>query len=128
MELGYFYVDENGMIQLNKYKMTVRDYKTVEKADYTDTVYFMNEANADEWENNIIPKHQLLELVSKEELDTSKYAWMAGVELKTDNHTREIEQIASYGSIEAYTASLDTARDEYLLDLDCRVAMLELGI
>lgn len=128
MELGYFYVDTDGIIQLNKYKLVVRDYKTVEKTAYTDTTYFMNEENAAEWENNIIPQHQLLELVSKEELDTSAYAWMAGIKLRTDNHAKEIEEIAAYGSIEAYESSLPDTSAAYQLELDFRLAKLELGI
>ena len=128
MELGYFYVDENGVIQLNKYKMVVRDYKTVEKTDYTDTTYFMNEKNAAEWEINIIPKHQLLELVSKTEIDTSDYAWMAGIKLRTDNHAEEIAEIAAFGSVEAYEASLPETSAAYQLESDFRLAKLELGI
>lgn len=126
--LDNFYVDENNTIQLNKYKMVVRDYKTVEKTDYTDTTYFMNEANVQEWETQLIPKHQLLELVSKEELDTSAYAWMAGIKLQTDNHAKEIEEIALYGSYEAYEASLPESQDSVNLENDYRLSKLELGI
>lgn len=123
-----FYVDENNTIQLNKYKLVVRDYKTVGKTDYTDTTYFMNEANMLEWTEQLIPKHQLLELVSKEELDTSEYEWMRGIELKTDNHVREIEEIASYGSYEAYEASLPESQDAFNMDVDYRLSKMELGI
>ncbi|MGN0106090.1 MAG: hypothetical protein ACI4A5_00150 [Hominilimicola sp.] len=126
--LDNFYVDETNTIQLNKYKLIVRDYKTVEKTDCTDTTYFVNEADMKEWTEQLIPKHQLLELISKEELDTSAYAWMAGIALKTDNHTKEIEEIASYGSYEAYEASLPESQDAFNMDTDYRLSKIELGI
>lgn len=128
MELGIFYIDENNTIQLNKYKMVVRSYETVEKSAYNDTTYFMDETNTYEWETNIIPKHQLLELVSKENLDATQYSWMAGITLVTENSTKEIEQIVSYGSYEAYIASLPVSNDAYQIETDYRISKLELGL
>lgn len=125
--LDNFYVEDN-KIRLNKYKLVVRDYKTLEKTNYTDTTYYVNEAGYAEWTEQLVPKHQLLELVSQEELDTTEHAWMDGIELRTDNHWKEIEEIVAYGSIEAYEASLPNAVDEYLLDIDCRISAIELGI
>lgn len=126
--LNNFWIDGENRIRLNKRVIVVRDYKTVEKADYDETTYYVNDASYKEWTEQLIPKHQLYELISDEPLDTSAVAWMDGIELRTDNHAREIAQIAAYGSMEAYTASLDEARDEYLLDLDCRISAVELGI
>ena len=126
--LDNFYIDEHNTIRLNTFKMVVRDYKTVEKEEYTDTTYYMNDAQVHEWETQLIPKHQLNELVSKEELDTSAYAWMDGIVLRTDNHWKEVEEIASYGSMEAYKASLPEATDEYLIDMDARITAMELGL
>lgn len=123
-----FYIDSDNKIQLNTYKMVIRDYKTVEKTDYTDSTYYMNDDRVKEWTEQLIPKHQLLELVSQEALDTSAYAWMAGIELVTDNHPKEIEQIASYGSYEAYVASLSETQDAFNLDVDYRLSKMELGI
>lgn len=125
--LDNFYVEDN-KIRLNKYKLVIRDYKTLEKTEYTDTVYYVNEADMKEWTEQLVPKHQLLELVSKEAIDTSAYEWMDGIELRTDNHWKEIGIIAAYGSIEAYEASLPEATDEYLLNLECRMSAIELGI
>ncbi len=126
--LNNFWIDGDNRIRLNKRVIVVRDYKTVEKADYDETTYYVNDASYKEWTEQLIPKHQLNELISDEPLDTSAVAWMDGIQLRTDNHAREIAQIAAYGSMEAYTASLDEARDEYLLDLDCRISAVELGI
>lgn len=123
-----FYIDTDNRIQLNTYKMVVRDYKTTDKDEYTDTTYFMNDEQYTEWTENIIPKHQLLELVGKEKLDTSEFEWIAGISLKTDNHAREIEEIASYGSYEAYEASLPESQDMFNMDVDYRLSKIELGI
>ena len=122
----YFSV-KNNAIALNKYKAVVKHYKP-DMESFTESVHYLDEEGMNELENNFVAKHKLYELASKEELDTSEYAWMEGIELRTDNCVKEIERIAAYGSMDAYTASLTEARDEYLLDLDCRVAMLELGI
>lgn len=126
--LNNFWIDGENRIRLNKRVIVVRDYKTVEKTDYDETTYYVNDESYKEWTEQLIPKHQLYELISDEPLDTSAVAWMDGIELRTDNHAKEIAQIAAYGSMEAYTASLDEARDEYLLDLDCRISAVELGI
>lgn len=126
--LNNFYVDGDSRIRLNKRVIVVRDYKTTERTDYDEHTYYVNDESYREWTEQLIPKHQLNELISDEQLDTSAVAWMDGIELRTDNHPKEIAQIAAYGSMEAYTASLDESRDEYLLDLDCRISAVELGI
>lgn len=125
--LDNFYVEDN-KIRLNKYKLVVRDYKTLEKTEHTDTTYYANEAGMKEWTEQLIPKHQLLELVMKEELDVLAYAWMDGITLRTDNHWKEIEEIASYGSYEAYEASLPESQDAFNMDIDYRISKMELGI
>ena len=126
--LNNFYVDGDNRIRLNKRVIVVRDYKTTEKTDYDERTYYVNDDAYKEWTEQLIPKHQLNELISDEPLDTSEVAWMDGVKLRTDNHPKEIAQIAAYGSLDAYNASLDESRDEYLLDLDCRISAVELGI
>lgn len=126
--LNNFRIDGDNRIRLNKRVIVVRDYKTTEKTDYDDTTYYVNDDEYREWTEQLIPKHQLNELISDEPLDTSAYSWMDGIELRTDNHWREVAEIAAYGSLDAYIASLDEARDEYLLDLDCRMSAVELGI
>ena len=126
--LNNFWIDTDNCIRLNTHVIVVRDYKTTEKTDYDEHTYYVNDASYKEWTEQLIPKHQLYELVSDEPLDTSKYAWMDGIKLTSDNHAKEIAQIAAYGSIDAYNASTDEARDEYLLDLDCRISAVELGI
>ena len=125
--LDNFYVEDN-KIRLNKYKLVVRDYKTLEKTEHTDTTYYVNEAGMKEWTEQLIPKHQLLELVMKEELDVLAYAWMDGITLRTDNHWKEIEEIASYGSNAAYEASLPESQDAFNMDVDYRISKMELGI
>ena len=126
--LNHFWIDGDDRIRLNKRVIVVRDYKTTEKANYDENTYYVNDEAYKEWTEQLIPKHQLYELVLDEPLDTSEYAWMDGIKLTSDNHAKEIAQIAAYGSIDAYNASTDEARDEYLLDLDCRISAVELGI
>ena len=126
--LNNFWIDTDNRIRLNTRVIVVRDYKTTDKTDYDENTYYVNDESYKEWTEQLVPKHQLNELISDEPLDTSKYAWMDGIQLRTDNHPKEIAQIAAYGSMDAYNASLDEAKDEYLLDLDCRISAVELGI
>lgn len=81
-----------------------------------------------ELEVNFVPKHKLISIVSKEELDTSDYAWMEGIELTTDNVQKELDDIAACGSLEAYNASLPQTQDEFNLDIDYRMSKMELGL
>lgn len=120
--------EQDKKIHLYKYRITVRHYENLDKTEYADRDYYVDEAGVEEWEVNVIPKHQLLELLSKEKLDTSEYEWMEGIELQTQDTAREIAEIASYGSLEAYQASLQETRDEYLLDLEYRISAMELGL
>lgn len=122
------FVWRNNKIHLNKYEFVIRHYNSITKEDYTDKYYYVDELGAEELETQLIPKHQLLELISKKELDNSKYSYMEGLEFKTQNFTKEIEEIASYGSLEAYQASLPEFADNYMLDLESRVSLMELGL
>lgn len=127
MNIKLFKVEE-GKIGLNKYKISLRHYTSLEKEDYTDEEIYLDDAGLYEYEVNFVPKHRLLEIVEKTELDTSEYAWMEGIELKTDNRAQEIAEIAAYGSLEAYQASLPESQDAFNLDIDYRLSKIELGI
>ena len=127
MDVNIFKI-KDGKIALNKYRLTIRYYDTLQKQNYTDDVMYVDEDRAYEWEVNRVPKHALWEVVSKTELDTSEYAWMEGIELRTTDTANEIEKIASYGSLEAYTASLPETAEQYMLDLDYRLSKSELGL
>ncbi len=122
-----FYIDKN-RIQLNKYALTVRHYTDVEMADYRDNTYYLNDDGYKEWTEQLIPKHKLNELVSDEVIDNTDYVWMAGIELRTSDVWREIEEIAACGSLEAYEATLPESRDAFEVETDYRLSMLELGI
>ncbi len=98
------------------------------KKEFVDKDYYVNDDRLIELETQIIPKHQLLELISKVKLDNEQYSYMSGLEVKTQDFNKEINEIASYGSKEAYEASLPEYTDEFMLDVDVRVAMLEMGI
>ena len=118
-DINNFY-DLDGVIHLNKYKIVVRYYDSVEKQTYEDVTMFMKEQH--------IAKHQLLELISEEVIDTSDYEWMEGLPIQSDNPIKEIEEIYNYGSKEAYEASLPQAQDEFNLDMDYRMSKMELGL
>lgn len=127
MNVNIFTVKEN-KIELNKYKLLVRFYDNVEKTLYQERELYLDEEGYVEWTTQLIPKHQLYELISAEEIDDSEYSWMNGIEITGKDRIREISEIAAYGSLEAYQASLPEVRDAYLLDLEYRVCMMELGV
>ena len=51
-----------------------------------------------------------------------------GIVLRTDDPYTELAEIVKYGSKEAYEASLPEYTDEFMLDVDVRLSMLEMGI
>lgn len=119
---------DNNKIRLNTHKVTVRKYHSLEKNEYTDSVCYVNKDGLNEIEVNFVPKHQLYDIVAKEELNVKDYIWMDGIELRTDTPGIEIAEIAACGSIEAYQASLPESTDDFKIDTDYRLSKLELGI
>ena len=126
-DINNFY-DLDGVLHLNKYKIVVRYYDSVEKQTYEDVTMFLNDEGLKDMKEQHIAKHQLLELISEEVIDTSDYEWMEGLPLQSDNPIKEIEEIYNYGSKEAYEASLPQAQDEFTLDMDYRMSKMELGL
>lgn len=127
MDINRFFV-KNGEIRLNTYEIVVRRYMTTEKSNYEETANYVDDDGAYELEVNYVPKHRLLEITSKTAFDNSEYKWMEGIRLRSDNYFKEIAEIASYGSIEAYKASLPEAQDEFNMDTDYRISKIELGL
>ena len=123
--LNNFYVKGN-KIFLNSWEVILRRWNSVEKTSYKDEVLYLSDESKVEVTENIVPKHQLMEVLSVTPLENSQYSYMEGLQLVTSDFNKEIEEIASYGSEEVYKASLPTATDEYLLDLDFRLSMVEL--
>ena len=126
-DINNFY-DLDGVIHLNKYKIVVRYYDSVEKQTYEDVTMFLNDEGLKDMKEQHIAKHQLLELISEEVIDTSDYEWMEGLPIQSDNPIKEIEEIYNYGSKEAYEASLPQAQDEFNLDMDYRMSKMALGL
>jgi hypothetical protein len=122
-----FFIKDN-KICLNTHKVVVRRYLDINKTDYVDETHCVDSDGLHELEVNFVPKHKLISIVSKEELDTSDYAWMEGIELTTDNVQKELDDIAACGSLEAYNASLPQTQDEFNLDIDYRMSKMELGL
>lgn len=119
---------ENNVISRNTRRIVVRMYTSLKRTDYVDHEMYVNADSYKEWTEQLVPKHQLYELILDEELDTSEYAWMDGIKLRTDNHAKEIEEIAACGSFEAYEATLPEARDAFEVETDYRLSLLELGL
>lgn len=126
MEMRMFRAD-NGKIGFNKYKVIVRAYKTTAKEEYSDVEYYVDSAGFEEIKSNV-QKHALLEILEQTEIDISAYDWAEGISIDESDRANSIRNILSFGSLEAYKSSLQEARDEYLLDLDCRLSMIELGV
>lgn len=124
--IKYFY-ERNNEIHLNKYVIVVRHYDDLQQETYEDETLYVNNDGYIEM-TQLVQKHALLELVSNTIIDTSEYTWMEGIPLKTTDTVKEIEEIASYGSKEAYEASLPEYVDDFMLDMECRMAMVEMGI
>ncbi|NDO19439.1 hypothetical protein FMM68_07185 [Lachnospiraceae bacterium MD329] len=124
--IKYFY-ERNNEIHLNKYVIVVRHYDNLQQETYEDETLYVNDDGYIEM-TQLVQKHALLELVSNTIIDTSEYTWMEGIPLKTTDTVKEIEEIASYGSKEAYEASLPEYVDDFMLDMECRMAMIEMGI
>lgn len=118
---------DNGQIAFNKYKVMLRAYKTTAREEYSDIEYYVDSAGFEEIKLNV-QKHALLEILEQTELDTSAYEWAEGIKIDESDRENSIKNILSFGSLEAYKSSLQEARDEYLLDLDCRLSMIELGV
>lgn len=131
MNTGIFYL-ENNKLRFNTHKITIRHYSLkdgdADKSVFKDEEQYVNSEGLHELEVNYVPKHKLLEIVLKERIDTSEYEWMEGIELRSNNPAKEIAEIASYGSIEAYESSLPESTDEFKIDTDYRLSKLELGL
>lgn len=119
---------ENNTLSRNTRRIVVRMYTSLERTEYTDHEMYVNAVEYKEWIEQQVAKHQLYELIEDVELDTSEYAWMDGIKLRTDNHAKEIEEIAACGSFEAYEATLPDSRDAFEVETDYRLSMLELGL
>lgn len=128
IELGIFDV-KNNIVGFNKWKLITREYKNLSKDTFDDVVYyFSNDDELYEYEVNYVAKHQLLEIIHKEQIDHSEYDWMEGLEISPNYQNRELERIASYGSKEAYESSFESSKDAYLLELDYMLSKLTLGV
>ena len=89
--------------------------------------YFLDEEEVNGFKTNYVDKHKLLSVQNVEELD-NPYKWAEGIVLRTDDPYTELAEIVKYGSKEAYEASLPEYTDEFMLDVDVRLSMLEMGI
>ena len=122
-----FYVN-NRKLAVKDHRLTMRRYTDLEKTDYQTYVEYVTDEELTEWTVNFVPKHALWEVVSVEDYDNSAYEWAVGLPLRTNNYEQEIKDIIACGSMEVYTASLPEYIDEYMLDLEARLSIIEMGV
>ena len=132
----FFRITPNNIVQCVNYIVTLKTLKSVkfldEGFDNPDNFdltleYFLDEEEVNGFKTNYVDKHKLLSVQNVEELD-NPYKWAEGIVLRTDDPYTELAEIVKYGSKEAYEASLPEYTDEFMLDIDVRVAMLEMGV
>lgn len=125
----FFKLDENGSIVLIKYKCKCISYFDDDKTTINDIHYFYlsTDDELERLQTNYVAKHRLIEL-EVEELDTSEFTWMEGIQLRTPDIQTELKKIASYGDIDSYEASLEENISYMILDTDYRISKLELGL
>ena len=117
---------KKGKLALNTIKVIVKVDR--EHSDPIQVHYFTGEEEYNQWVIDFLNKHASMSVASKETLDTSAVSWVDGITLRTTNYAKEVEEILSYGSREAYEASLPSATDEYLLNLEAEIALMQLGL
>ncbi|MDD6988784.1 hypothetical protein [Ruminococcus sp.] len=126
---------EDGVIKISKYKVV---YKQFYDSYVPDTEagecsvnerYFKTEADAEKFVTGYLSKHKALEYVETAEIDTSSYAWIDGIKVPDGYICAQdyIDKLMDMGE-EEYNLSLTTTTEDYLLDLDCRLSMIELGV
>lgn len=126
METINKFVIINNKFHLNNHKIVVRMYIDLEKTQYNDSEYYLDDASYQEWITQQIAKHQLTELLSDEDIDISEYTWIEGRDVLEDPET-QFNKMITLGE-EAYNDSIKVSTEEILLDLDMRMSLYELGI
>lgn len=137
MNFDRFYVDNNGCLQLYDVRITerthshnylIKDNDIALEDSYVDNYKYFLKDQVQGYLDRYVSKHKLIEVIKQEEYDNTDFKWMVGIQLRTNNPGAEIPLIYSYGSLEAYQASLPEFADNFMLDLECRVSMMELGL
>ena len=132
----FFRITPDNIVQYVNYIVTLKTLKSVkylnEGYDDPDNFdltleYFLDEKEVNGFKTNYVDKHKLLSVQNVEELD-NPYKWAEGIVLRTDDPYTELAEIVKYGSKEAYEASLPEYTDEFMLDVDVRLSMLEMGV
>ena len=128
MNIKDIYEIKNNKISLKRYNAVIRDYLNFAHTEYYDMLLYLNDDEMREWEEQFVPKHKRYELLEKHENDLTRYEWMIGLTVRTEDPEAEILTMAQYSSREEYEASLPENQAEYQLDLDYRLSKMELGI
>lgn len=132
---------ENGKIRISDYKVTVKhktdDYlkeaNPEEKDSFFEYWYCSKESkipnkSLESFKNDYIAKHKLLSIESIEKFDNSDIAWIEGIELPKQTALSDyVAELINMGK-DGYDLLLASATENYLLDLDCRLSMIELGV
>lgn len=126
---------ENRIIHVSKYKVVYKQfyesYVSGVEADETtlNERYFTSREEAEKFVTNYLNKHKALEYIETVAVDTSNYNWIDSIEVPKEYTCPQdyIDELLAMGE-EEYKISLTTTTDNYLLDLDCRLSMIELGV
>ena len=130
-----FQIENDNIIRVSRYKVTYYQHfnsyiEGVEPDESTvNDRYFISVEDADGFVNDYLAKHKALEYIGTTKIDTSSYEWVDGVEIPSEYQYAQdyIDELLAMGE-EEYKISLTTTTEDYLLDLDCRLSMIELGV
>lgn len=126
---------EDDKIRVFKHKCTYRTKTSSDGDTYVENVILLaNDSNLvnntpETFKTDYIDKHAYMEIVSIEDLDVSDIEWMDGIKIdKTYNNPLNfISYILNLGK-DLYYQQLNSSIENYALDLDYRLSLIELGL
>lgn len=135
MNSEFVYQIVDGKIKLSRYKVTYNQtYDSyIEGVPAGETQehsrYFLNEEDATGFVERYLSKHKALEYVSTEALDVSDIEWVDNIPIPkgyecAHDYVREVLEMGE----EAYIESVTYTVEYYLMDLDYRQSLTELGL
>ena len=120
---------QDGKVELIKNKVITREYHDFEHTVYTDHTDFFTDDEFDGWYNRSVLKHKRYELISREDIDTTGYSWIDGIDVSGfADPAVAVNEMLKYNSLAEYRAALPENQSLYQLDIDYRISKLELGI
>ena len=127
--------NDNGVIKVSRYKVIYKQFydsyvpDTETNEPTLNERYFKTEEDAEKFVVNYLSKHKALEYAETVKVNTSEYDWIDGIKIPNGYSCPQdyIDELLAMGE-EEYKMSQAAATENYLLDLDCRLSMIELGV